>query len=146
MEVITLSKKIPSEKDIIDLEKRLLAMKAERESAKQAFLQALKTGEVISALSQAEAIQLMRQLQSRVQGARKRQRGAAVSPELKAQLEAALIQGGYTFTQLETMFGLSTSYMSRVKKELREQGKIKPEGYTDQQLQHQQPQEHKMAS
>jgi transposase-like protein len=88
----------------------------------------------------------MRQLQSRVQGARKRQRGAAVSPELKAQLEAALIQGGYTFTQLETMFGLSTSYMSRVKKELREQGKIKPEGYTDQQLQHQQPQEHKMAS
>jgi hypothetical protein len=139
MEVITTSKKIPTEKEIQDLEARAAQLRQAREQAKKEFLNAFKTGEVVNALSASEAMGLMRLLQSKFQGARRKVRGSVVNPELKASLEDALKQGQYTLSQLEKMFNLSVSYISRVKKEMREKGILPPlpTGYTDHPLRHQ---------
>jgi hypothetical protein len=118
--------KFPTEREIQETEKRLAEMRARREEAKQLILQAFKSGEVVNSLSPNEAMVLMKQLQARLHGARSKTRGSPVSPELKSNLEAALKAGNYTLSQMEKMFGLSISYISRIKQEMRNRGELPP--------------------
>jgi hypothetical protein len=122
MEVITT--KFPTEREIHEIEKRLEEMRARREEAKQLILQAFKSGEVINSLSPHEAMGLLKQLQARLHGARTKRRGSPVPPELLENLKTALKEGRHTLSQLEKMFGLSISYISRVKSEMREGGEL----------------------
>jgi hypothetical protein len=118
--------KFPTEREIQETEKRLAEMRARREEAKQLILQAFKSGEVVNSLSPNEAMVLMKQLQARLHGARSKTRGSPVSPELKSNLEAALKAGNCTLSQMEKMFGLSISYISRIKQEMRNRGELPP--------------------
>ena len=124
MEVIT--SKFPTEREIQEIEHQLEEMRARREEAKQLILQAFKSGEVVNSLSPGEAMALMKQLQAKLHGARKKTRGSPVSDELKKNLESALMDGNHTLSQLEKMFGLSVSYISRIKQEMRERGELPP--------------------
>ena len=124
MEVVT--SKFPTEREIQEIEHQLEEMRARREEAKQLILQAFKSGEVINALSTTEAMALLKQLQAKLHGARRKTRGSPVSPELKKNLEGALKEGRHTLSQLEKMFGLSVSYISRIKAEMRDEGLLPP--------------------
>lgn len=122
MEVITT--KFPTEKEIHEIERQLEEMRARREEAKQLILQAFRSGEVIASLSPQEAMGLLKQLQQRLHGARQKRRGSPVSPELQENLKTAIKEDRHTLGQLERMFGLSISYISRIKKEMRDKGEL----------------------
>lgn len=137
MEIVNLNKKVPSEREIADLEIRLAQMKKAREEAKRRVVEGIKAhlADLPDALDSTETITLMKLLQTKLKGGHKKIRGNPVPAELRANLESALKERRHTLSQLEKMFGLSVSYISRVKKEL---GLAVPR-YTDQQLSHQQP-------
>jgi AraC-like DNA-binding protein len=127
--------KIPTSKEIEDAEARLNELKAKRTQAMQVVLASLRSKEVIDSLNPDEAISIMRVLQSKFAGARRRVRGSPVPKELKLQLTKALMDGEYTLSQLARMFNLSISYISRIKHELGLTG-VK-NAYHDRQIHHQ---------
>ncbi len=143
MQVVNLSKNVPTEREIADLEKRVEQMKQAREEAKKQILTAMKSDEILNSLGKEELLGLMKKIQSRMRGHHKKVRGSPVSDELKNNLISALQQGDHTLGQLEEMFGLSVSYISRIKKELKDAGKLKGpimNAYEDHQLHHQKEQ------
>ncbi len=136
MQVIKLDKSVPTEQEINQVEIRLKEMRAQREEAKKQIVAALRSDHILSTLGRDELIALMRKIQNKIQGNHRKVRGSPVSEELKASLISALKEETYTLSQLERMFNLSVSYISRVKKQLREEGQVM-NAYEDHQLQHQ---------
>jgi hypothetical protein len=138
MEVTT---KIPIEKEIQSLEHKLEQLKSQRDEAKRAILAAVKSEEILGSLDREELSGLMKRIQQKLTGQHKKRRGSPVGEELKKDLIAAIREDHYSLSQLERMFNLSVSYISRVKKELREEGKLRGpilNAYEDHQLNHQQ--------
>lgn len=117
-------KHIPTEEEIRETEAKLVAMKQAREEAKRSVIAALKSPDTLSSLTSDDALQLIRLLQLKLRGARRKVRGLKVPDAMKSQLEHALIEGGMTLSQMEKAFGLSVSYISRVKRALKDAGKI----------------------
>lgn len=146
MELVNLNKKVPTEREIADVEARLKAMRIARQEAKEKLLGTLKVmvDELPDALDPKEAMHLITILQAKLRGRHRKVRGSPVSTQLKDNLIAALKSNeSYTLSQLEKMFGLSVSYISRVKKEL---GLTRSQGYTDQQLNHQKQDQKELVS
>lgn len=137
------TKKIPSEREIKEQESKLLQMREIRAEAKRMALEGLS--ELVSDLDSNDAMSLMKLLQSRLRGSHKKVRGSRVSHELKSSLEAAIKGGEYSLSQMEKIFNLSISYISRVKREMKERGEIPMNAYTDRQLNHQKKEEHAAA-
>lgn len=120
------TKRVPTEQEIQEAEARLHEMKQAREEAKQTILSTLKSQEMLNSLTTEDAIQLMKALQVRLRGARRKVRGLKVPDPLRNRLEQTLIEGELTLSQMEKMFGLSISYISRIKRKLRDEGKLNP--------------------
>ncbi len=110
----------PTDQEIAELEKKLAEMKAAKEEyRKKAIVDVRQVLEVIpEALEVDEIIKLMALLNKRLKSDHKKVRGSPVSIELQANLDSALKLNQHTLSQLERLFGLSISYISRRKKEL----------------------------
>src|SRR5688572_11325048 len=124
METATATRKVPTEQDIAAQEAKLNEMRLAREEARKSLIATLKSQEMLAALSPEDAMQIMRALQMKMRGSRRRTRGVKVPETTKARLEHALIEGNYTLSELERTFNLSVSYISRIKRSLREAGKL----------------------
>lgn len=110
---------IPTDEDIAAAERHVEEMKAARESAKQSILANIKSADdILSFLSGEESLKLMKALQNKLKAGHRKVRGSPVPAELKKNLESALKQGEFSLAQLEKIFNLSISYISRVKKDL----------------------------
>ncbi len=114
--------KIPTEREIAEVEAHLANLKKIREQARKGeLLAAMKDKSFIDSLSTAERMTLMRALQEGLSQGHKKRRGAPVAGDLKSDLIDAINAGDYTLGQLSRMFNLSVSYISRTKKEMREE-------------------------
>lgn len=110
---------IPSQADIEEMERQLTEMKEARENAKKTVLASIKSvDDIPTLLSGEDMIRLMQSLQRRLRAGHRKVRGSPVPPELRHNLEFALQQGEFTLAQLEKIFNLSVSYISRVKHDL----------------------------
>lgn len=116
--------KVPSEKDIQRVAQQLSEMKQARDQARDHFLAQFKSEEFLGSLGKEELIGLVKRIQVKLRGTRRANRGTPVPPELRESLLAAIKQDNYSLSQMHQMFGLSISYISRVKGELRKAGQI----------------------
>lgn len=139
---------IPTVEEIQKVENRLMEMRRAREDAQKQLADALRSDDVINVLTPDQLVGLMKKIQNRIRGNHKRVRGSPVAPSLRAALESALIRQDRSLSQLSSLFNLSVSYISRVKKELRDAGKLEEvrNAYTDTQLKHQHQPETELAS
>lgn len=110
----------PSEQEIAKLEKQLSEMKAAREQAKKRIQVDIQSvvDEIPNALRVDQIIRLMAQLNKKLKSTRRRTRGSPVSDEIKQNLVDALKLNKYSLAELHNLFGLSISYISRIKHEL----------------------------
>jgi DNA-binding GntR family transcriptional regulator len=120
--------KVPTERDIKSLEQRLAEMRDARKAAKNEVLQAMKSDEFFDMLESNELLSIMRRIQKRLLGNHKRNRGSPVPDTLKEALIDTLKQGDKapSLSAMADMFNLSVSYISRIKKELKDSGKLEP--------------------
>jgi rRNA maturation endonuclease Nob1 len=136
MDTITAQKKVPSDQDIAEVENRLNEMRAAREEARKTIISTLRSPEMLSALSNEDAVVIMKALQMKLRGNRKRQRGSPVDGAVKNRLEQALVEQDFTLAQLSKMFNLSVSYISRVKRALKQAKGPVLNAYEDHPLKH----------
>jgi hypothetical protein len=130
---------IPSEREIKEMEIRIAEMKRIRENAKREVLGIIKDESLLDSLSASDALTIITRLQHKIKCNHVNRRGSPVSPELKANLISALKMGEMTLSEAHKMFNLSISYISRVKRELKDSGEIEGYGrvqnaYTDNQM------------
>lgn len=133
--------KIPSEQEIQEVESQLNEMKRVRQEAtKRAFA---NVGDILDTLpdvlSTQDMVHLVSLINTRLKGGHKRVRGNPVPDTVRRNLEETLRKRQHTLAQLGKMFGLSISYISRVKHEI---GLTRPKGdrYIDRPLSHHTPQ------
>jgi AraC-like DNA-binding protein len=111
---------IPTAQEIAAQEKRLAEMKKTFEQAKKK--NAVDLHQMIDiipeSLNVADQIRLLTLLNQKLKSDHRSVRGSPVSPELRNNLEAALKMNGHSLPQLQELFGLSVSYIARVKKEM----------------------------
>lgn len=120
IELVNISKKVPSEREISDLEIRLSAMKKQREEAKKRAVQTIQSviEELPENIAVDDMLKITNAISQRLKSTHKKVRGNPVPSSLKNNLEAALKLGNYSLAQLERLFGVSISYISRVKRDL----------------------------
>lgn len=123
--------KIPTEQEIEQLEKKLAVLRHEREEAKKTLLTAVNSDSFLSTLSKADLVALARRIQTKLTGGHRKVRGSKVPDDLKAQLMDAIRGNEYSLSQLSEIFNLSISYISRIKKEMKESGELVLNAYTD---------------
>lgn len=136
MDISKIINGVASDEEISEMERKLAEMKRLREDAAKVVAAAMKYESALDVLGRDDLLRLMRRIQAKLSDGHRKVRGSRVSGDLKRSLVEALQTGCYTLSQLESMFNLSKSYISRVRKELSDSGKLHPvmNAYEDRQL------------
>lgn len=121
--MITEKLKAPSEFEIAEAQARLENLKKSRESARAKLINQFQNlvESIPKKLSYEDAVNLYdiieKKMTEKSTGHRKI-RGHPVPDDLRKTLENALSSNQYTFAQMEDMFGVSVSYLAKLKKKL----------------------------
>lgn len=126
--------KIPTEQEINQLLDRANKLREVRNKAKKFAMATF--AELAEDMDVNDSVALMKLLQARIVGKHKKVRGSRVGPQLKQALVDAIKSGHYSNGDMATMFNLSISYISNVKRELKDAGEIARNVYTDRPLKH----------
>jgi hypothetical protein len=142
MEIVNLSKKVPTEREIAEIEGRLAQMKLARKKANESVFNSVKANieQLPEYLDSDTQMKLLKILQNRFRHGHRKVRGSTVPPVLKEELKAAIKSGAFTLGEMSKTFNLSISYISNVKKGMRDSGELAG-GYVDRPMTTQQPQQ-----
>lgn len=111
---------IPKQSEIATQEQRLKEMLLARDRGKKELVSQLTPviENITDLLPVEDATRLFRLFEAKIRFGKKNQRGTRVPPETKERLVMALRSNKHTLGQLESIFGLSISYIASLKKQL----------------------------
>jgi hypothetical protein len=114
----------PSEFDIAQAEARLASMRKSRDEAKVKLQDQFETivENITDRISFDDAVELYDLIEKRLSGravvGHRKVRGHPVPDDLKKSLEGSLREGRHTLEQLEKIYGVSISYIAKLKNQL----------------------------